>query len=284
MERFCENIKFTFSIIAFVCLTLTGFAGETFVVRSKAMDKEVNNFVIKPSYYDKSATDKKYPVIYLLHGFGGDHSSWAGIKPNLNDLADKYSIIFVCPDGAKSWYWDSPTDSKSMYETYVSKELVEAVDAAYNTIKENKFRAITGLSMGGHGGLWIGIRHPDVFSNCGSMSGGVDIRPFKKNWQIEKSLCPFDSDPEMWNSHTVMNIVDSVKPNTLNMIIDCGTEDFFFEVNESLHKKMLELKIKHDYVVRPGAHDAKYWNNAVDYQILYFAKCFWAFANAPAEK
>jgi len=60
----------------------------------------------------------------------------------------------------------------------VSKELIQWVDENYRTIAERGGRAISGLSMGGHGGLFLGFRHQDVFGACGSMSGGVDIRPF----------------------------------------------------------------------------------------------------------
>ena len=87
-----------------------------------------------------------------------------------------------------SWYWDSPKNPAYRYETFVSSELVKYIDRNYKTIADRKGRAITGLSMGGHGAMWLGIRHKDVFGAAGSTSGCVDIRPFPKNWSMNKQL------------------------------------------------------------------------------------------------
>ena len=65
-----------------------------------------------------------------------------------------------------------------------------------------------------------------------------------------------------------------IEPNSLEIIIDCGYEDFFFHVNEKLHEEMLYLNIKHDYYTRPGGHTGEYWENAIDYQLVFFNKFF----------
>ena len=82
---------------------------------SAAMNKEIPAYVVLPDSYitDKNA---RYPVIYLLHGFGGDYKTWAKhTKPNLQQLASLFNVIFVCPDGARSWYWDSPVNPSLKY-------------------------------------------------------------------------------------------------------------------------------------------------------------------------
>lgn len=245
---------------------------DTIEVYSAKMDKKIKNVVVLPSGYDKS---KQFPVIYLLHGYSGHYDTWIKqTKPTLPQEANKWNVIFVCPEGENSWYWDSPVDPKSQFETYVSKELIEYIDKNYSTVASPKGRAITGFSMGGHGGLWLGINHPDVFGACGSMSGGVDIRPFPNNWEMKNRLGTYKENTDRWNSHTVINRLDKIEPNTLSIIIDCGKDDFFFQVNEELHKAMLYRNIAHDYIIRPGAHTHPYWNNAVDYQIQYFSKFF----------
>src|SRR5690606_24955308 len=106
------------------------------------------------------------------------------------------------------------------------------------------------------------------------MSGGVDIRPFPNNWSMAKRLGPYHENKEVWENHTVINLLHLVQPNSLKLIIDCGTEDFFFLVNESLHKEMLYRNIKHDYIVRPGGHSAPYWENALKYQFLFISEAF----------
>ncbi|MEE9361187.1 MAG: alpha/beta hydrolase-fold protein [Cellulophaga sp.] len=67
------------------------------------------------------------------------------------------------------------------YETYIAKELIEAVDSNYNTDTTKSSRAISGLSMGGHGAFYLAFKHQDVWGATGSMSGGLDIHPFPKN-------------------------------------------------------------------------------------------------------
>lgn len=249
---------------------------DTVAVKSAKMDKLIKNVVIVPSqYFDEELQNEQYPVVYLLHGFGGNYASWISIKPELDDLASEYGIIIVCPDGATSWYYDSPVDKSICYETYVASELVNYIDDNYRTIPEPKMRAITGLSMGGHGGLWLGLRHPEVFGSCGSTSGGVDIRPFPKKWKLSADLGEFDSNKDVWDAHTVINLVPKINKDAGQRIIfDCGFDDFFFEVNNNLHDALLKAGIPHDYIVRPGNHNVPYWNNSIDYQLLFFVKSF----------
>ncbi len=172
----------------FFAVTLAAQTVDTIEVFSAKMNRNIKNVVILPKGYDKSK-DKTYPVLYLLHGHSGKYDSWIkGTKKTLPEDATRWDMIIVCPDGQNSWYWDSPVDPKMQFETYMSSELVSYIDKNYNTIASPTGRAVTGLSMGGHGGLWLGITHPEVFGACGSMSGGVDIRPFPDDFQISEQL------------------------------------------------------------------------------------------------
>ena len=237
------------------------------------MDKDVETVIVIPDAYYYNP-DEKFPVIYLLHGYSGNAKTWIGIKPNLLQLANERNVIFVCPDGKNSWYWDSPLDPKSRYETFVSKELIAYIDTNYRAIASPSGRAITGLSMGGHGGLWLSIRHSDVFGAGGSMSGGLDIRPFPDNWEMKKQLGEYAQNKERWDKYTVINALEKLHNNEIAIIIDCGFNDFFYEVNKNVHNKLLERGINHEFIVRPGAHNAKYWNNAIDTQVMFFRKFF----------
>ena len=264
------NKLFLLLICCFSAIYTFGKQVDTIEVFSPSMNVNVKNVVILPAGYEN---DTDFPVLYLLHGYGGNHRDWLTIRPDLPGLATLYRMIIVCPDGKNSWYWDSPINPKMKYETFIINELIPFIDSHYKTINDKSGRAITGLSMGGHGGLWLGIRHQDVFGACGSTSGGVDIRPFPNNWEMEKSLGKYLENMERWNNHTVINQLDLIKPD-LAMIIDCGTEDFFYEVNENLHKALLLRNIKHDYISRPGAHDRQYWRISIEYQLLFFSRFF----------
>lgn len=268
MKRFLS----VFLLIALFAVTLYSATVDTVSVFSAKMGKNVKTVVIKPQSYDNG---KKFPVLYLLHGYGDRYDGWVTRVPHIKDLADLYEMVIVCPDGGRgSWYIDSPVDSAFQYETFVAKELIEWVDGNYSTVPTREGRAVTGLSMGGHGGLYLAFRNQDVFGACGSMSGGVDIRPFPNNWDIAKRIGTQREHPERWEEHTVIGLLHQLTPNALKIIIDCGTEDFFYEVNEKLHKELLYREIPHDYITRPGAHNWDYWRNAVKYQVLFFHEYF----------
>ncbi len=245
---------------------------DTVETYSDAMKKKIKAIVITPDNYNSGS---QYPVVYLLHGATGNYTDWVKKATGVAENADKYNMMIVCADGGfTSWYWDSPVDPTYKYETYVTKELITYIDKNYKTIKTRNGRAITGLSMGGHGGLYLGIRHQDLFGAAGSMSGGVDIRPFPNNWDMAKRLGKYSENPDNWDKYTVINQLHLLTPNSLAIIFDCGTEDFFYKVNTELHDKMLERNITHDFIVRPGAHNWQYWTNAVGYQLLYFNNYF----------
>lgn len=265
--------KLLFLFLLSITIGASAAGIDTLHIRSKCMNKFISNLVIIPNGYNSHKTG--YPVLYLLHGATGNYKSWLDIDANLADYADKYNIIIVCPDGGyTSWYFDSPVDSTMKYETYIAQELVPYIDFAYHTLPDKRFRAITGLSMGGHGALYLAFRHQDVWGAAGSMSGGVDIRPFPNNWDIAKRLGTYATHQDNWEKNTVINMLYLLDGKSLKIIFDCGTDDFFYDSNKRLHQLMLERNIPHDYIERPGAHNAEYWRNSLKYQVLFFDNFF----------
>ena len=236
------------------------------------MQKNIPNIVITPHTYQKG---EKFPVLYLLHGAYGNYTNWISKVPELQQHADRYQMMIVCPDGNPfSWYFDSPVDSTFRYETYISKELVQQIDKKYHTIASNKGRAITGLSMGGHGAFYLAFKHPDIFGAAGSMSGGMNLEKFTNNWHIAERLGDYKKYPENWKKNTIINMVHLIKGNNISLIFDCGVDDFFYEVNKELHQKLLENKIPHDYSERPGKHNWNYWQNSLIYHLVFFNRYF----------
>lgn len=266
--------KLFFCFLSFLLVTIFSYGGkvDTIQVYSNSMQKNIPVVVILPDSYSETKT---YPVVFLLHGYSGNYAQWITQAPQIKQEADVYDFIIVCPDGGySSWYLDSPADSTSRYETFISKELVNYIDKNYSTHKNRDYRAISGLSMGGHGALYLSVRNKDVYGAAGSIAGGVDIRPFPTRWDMLRvfgdTTCCFDN----WNAHTVINVIKDLKPGELSLIIDCGYDDFFFQVNRNLHNQLVEDKIPHDYIERPGAHNKEYWKNSISYQLLYFYKFF----------
>lgn len=261
-----------------LCILLLAIASQakvdTLTIYSKAMQKNINCVVITP---DNGKANERWPVVYLLHGYSGNYANWIKRVPALQQHANEYQLMIVCPDGGfSSWYFDSPVDKNIRYETHIIKEVIPVIDSNYKTKKEKQYRAITGLSMGGHGGLFLGLRNNNLFGACGSMSGGVDLKSTGYKFDIEKRIgdSTNNTNNKYWKDYSVIDMIDKYKDSGSAMIIDCGTEDFFYKINSNLHKKMLELKIPHEYIERPGKHDWDYWRNAVQYQLLFFSNYF----------
>jgi S-formylglutathione hydrolase FrmB len=247
---------------------------DTLEIFSASMRKNIKCLVVTPDNYSPSA--QPYPVLYLLHGWSGNFAGWLTDAPQLRQHADEYNMLIVCPDGGyDSWYLDSPVDSTVRYDTYISKEVVGFVDYYFNTRRDSSGRAIAGLSMGGHGAITLAIKHPDVFGAAGSMAGGLDLRPFKKNeWDLKGVLGSPSEHWENWEGASAVNLAPRLKGRNLPLIIDCGLDDFFLEANREMHHRLLELHIPHEYTERPGEHNSAYWGSAVDYQVLFFHKYF----------
>ena len=273
-----KTLTFKLLLFSLIFITVKSKAAtvDTVITYSDAMHKSIKAVVVRPRDY---STAKKFPVVYLLHGYSGNYADWLvndKDKTGIADLADKYDVIIVCADGNySSWYLDSPVDPASKYETYIAKELVNYIDEHYSTIADRSGRAIAGLSMGGYGSLYLAFRHQDVYGACGSMSGGVDLTAYPDNWDKDKRLGSYRQNPKRWEAYSIAGMTGLLKPGALAITFDCGTEDdFMYQSNVRLHEKLLAAKIPHDFALRPGAHTWEYWGNAINYQMLFFNRFF----------
>jgi putative tributyrin esterase len=276
----------TLKILFFICcLSQSNFSQaakvDTLAISSSAMGKTYNAAVVLPNSYAKGKT--KYPVMYLLHGAYGHFGDWLKSTPNkmvVKDLADQYNMIIVMPEGETySFYLDSPTNKESQFETYITKEVIQKIDQTYRTIAEKKGRVITGLSMGGHGALYLSTRHPELFLAAGSMSGALDMGGMLQrgnNDQVKKLMQPvFGEDAgkqELYDANAVLGMIEKIKANKMPLIIDIGVDDFLIESNRELHRRLVYEKVPHDYTERPGAHTWEYWENSVPYHAYFFSK------------
>ena len=263
-----------FTLLVLTILSTMSYAAsvDTLNIPSLRMNKAVQTVIIKPEGY---RSDKTYPVLYLLHGYSGRYSDWVNKAPVIKNLVDAYQFIIVCPDGGYgSWYWDSPIDKAYAYETFVADELIQYIDQHYATVADRKGRAITGLSMGGHGALSLAFKHQDLYGAAGSTAGGVDFRPFPLNWEIANRIGSYADHPELWDKMVVHNMTHLLVPKALEIFIDCGYDDFFYDVNIELHQKLLARQIKHTFLVMEGAHNWDYWKKSIVYQLSFFNKYF----------
>ncbi|MGA0559890.1 alpha/beta hydrolase [Larkinella sp. VNQ87] len=277
-----------FSLQALAVMAL-GAKVDTLDVPSAAMKRTLRAAIVLPEQYESKKarkTARVFPVLYLLHGGSGSFRDWLTKTPDktlLHRLADQYNLIIVTPDGdPTSYYFDSPLVATSQFETFVSSELIEKIDNTYRTVRDRKGRVIAGLSMGGHGAMFISSRHPELYAAAGSMSGVMNINT--ATWKVPaefarsraenfaKLLGPPKEGDTPYPGYTMVTLADRLKANNLPLIFDIGVDDFLIEGNRELHRRLVENKTSHDYTERPGAHTWEYWENALPYQVLFFSK------------
>jgi len=268
-------MRFPVLLIAiFLTLTTQAATVDTVEIYSNSMFRSVKTVVVRPASYD-TEKNKRFPVLYLLHGAFGSYSNWIRRVPHIQELADQYHMMIVCPDGGyTSWYFDSPVDSTYRFETFVGTEVPQYIDQHYRTVNDRSGRAITGLSMGGQGSVFLAFRHAEQFSACGSMSGALHITPIRKKYDLDKRLGDTVRNKSYWTDWSALNVIEKYPKDSLSILIDCGTEDFVYPMNKAIHEKLAKLKIPHEYTERPGEHNWAYWANAIDYHVLYFRKHF----------
>ncbi len=257
---------------------------DTISVYSPSMKKNLKAAVTVPSSYSKG--DQRLPVLYLLHGGSGAFNDWhqkVTEKGLVNKMAEEYNLIIVTPGvGPASYYYDSPLMDSVNYETYITAELIPHIDKTYRTLAKKESRAISGLSMGGHGAITLSAKHPELFATAGSMSGvmNIDTRMWKvpedfRNTRLEGQkamLGAINYDAPTFNPYTAVGLVDKIKENKLALIIDCGVDDFLIETNRQMHQLLVANGVAHEYIERPGAHTWQYWTEALPVHLFFMNK------------
>ena len=251
---------------------------ETQAVRSAAMGRDIPVSIVLPKGYD-SDKDKRWPVVFCLHGAGGDHTSHA--QERERRYADKYGFIIVSPDGEKtSWWLDSPVDPRMRYETFLTEELIPYVDARYRTFACRERRAIMGGSMGGYGACRMGFRHKDVFGAVGNIYGGVDFWEFPDKWDITLRLGKRDANPSRWREFSVLADATRLRNGDLALITIVGTDDFFLSCNRKLHDLLARNGVEHTYVEYRGkdlahsSHTMDFFEYAMPIELEFFRRHF----------
>ena len=211
--------------------------------------------VILPDSY--AGSSKKYPVIYILHGFGGNNSSWRRALP-LDKSCDTFQVIFVCPDGKKCWYLDSPEQGSCLFETFFIQELLPFIDATFRTHADANGRALVGFSMGGHGAITLLAKHPDLFAGACSIAGVMDLTEFPHEWELSRVLGPCGRFKPRWQEASAVNQAGRFAGLSKTIILDCGTGDFALNGNRKEHALLRQAGVAHEYDEHPGSHDRRY--------------------------
>jgi len=271
-QMFSRMIPKTIIVLYLLSDWLAAAQLDTLAISSPAMQKNPKAVVVLPDQYQQTAS--RYPVVYLLHGWSGSYRDWPA-KIDLKPLADKYGFIIVCPDGGYAgWYVNSPIRKDSQYETYIAQEVVAFIDKNYRTVADSTGRFLCGLSMGGHGAFTLLAKYPQQYAGAGSMSGAMAMSSGDRRAGLADILGDYETNRPLWEGNSALFLADRLTGRGKAILIDCGVDDFLYQTNVALHKKLFDLKIPHDYFERPGAHSWGYWTNALEYHLLFFSKNF----------
>jgi enterochelin esterase-like enzyme len=222
---------------------------ETVEYDSKAVGVKRKATVYTPPGYSK---EKKYPVLYLLHGIGGDENEWrrGGVPGAILDnlYADKKAapMIVVMPNG-RAQKDDRPGSNPfatapafAAFEKDLLNDLIPFIEKTYPVKADREHRAIAGLSMGGGQSLNFGLKNLDTFAWVGGFSSAPNT---KRPAELVK-------DP-----------AEAAKKLRL-LYVACGDKDNLFRISEGVHKMLDEKKVPHVYRVTPGGgHDFRVWKS-----------------------
>lgn len=258
---------------------------------SKILGKEVQYSIYLPAGYDESS--RRYPVLFLLHGYTDDETAWVQfgevntIYEQQLEFGETAPMIIVMPDAGVSWYVNS-ADGKIRYEDFFINEFIPFIDATYKTRPVKEFRAIAGLSMGGHGTLLMALKHPELFTAAAPLSAGIHTKeelislPEERWVQLLGPIFGIKlKGEERLTEHFMKNYIpeiirtgDADKFKTVKFYIDCGDDDFLIKGNMELHALMIDKEIPHEFRVRNGGHNWEYWRTALPEVFRFVSAAF----------
>lgn len=241
---------------------------------STSIGDERTLLVILPPDYDTAV--RRYPTLYLLHGYDADITGWAR-GTNLSAYAARHQLIIVTPDASRGWYVNSVSDQKAKFDDFIVKDVIGYVDAHFRTVPEPFARAIAGVSMGGFGAIFLGLKHHDTFVAIGSFSGALaaahekppalaadapeEMRKAVRDY--EALVGKFDSsehkdrDPFEWAAKIPVEDVPM-------LFIVCGGEDGNAEPTHEFLALLAKRRIPYEYrEISPRGHDWKIWDEEI---------------------
>ena len=261
-------------------LFLTNFIyGQSKVFDNLTMNSEILNMERNYAIYlppDYETSSRSYPVLYLLHGLGDDQTGWIQFG-EVKKIADNSIIngnatpmIIVMPDAntGRVGYFNMPSKDW-MYEDFFFNELMPHVESKYRIKSEKKFRAISGLSMGGGGTFTYALHRLDLFSAAAPLSAATGSLNVEESLQRIKRYGIEFTRAEMeflLKTNHPLELIDNIPLNKLNSIrwfIDCGDDDYLYEDNSLIHIAFSKKGINHEYRVRDGAHTWTYWRESL---------------------
>lgn len=279
-------------------------------IESLALGVSKNYMVYLPEGYSES--EKRYPVIYVLHGWGVTERIWTSPALNIQGLADSIDLqaIIVMPDADRNVYINAltgpeynecmnarqpyPNNNEDRqefcvrthnYEDYFLQEVIPTIESSYRTITSREGRALSGESGGGLGSLQLALRHQQLFSSVASHSG---ITELLYDSQDEGRMTSVDDHPGLggfewmlgrditrWQNYEPWSLIEELEDGVLSIYLDCGSEDGFFIYAQRFHEKLERLDIAHEYQWHEGGeHNDAQFTAGMENGLLFHQRHF----------
>lgn len=248
-----------------------------FTTRTPSLDRDVAVTVRLPAGYE--ASERSYPVLYLLPPTGGDRRFWTDLM-GVGELTEGLPLIVVMPDAGKVGFytdWREIGDrSAPQWETYHIEELIPWIDSEFRTVDGRDGRAVAGASMGGLGALMYAGRHPDLFAAAASLSGPAELKPQgmlrllglvgRGPALAERIWGPPDTELKNWVVHDPVAIASGYREVDLILLAGNGrpegstgpvqdpVEGLIYRMNLNLHRRLSKLGIRHVWAPGAGGH------------------------------
>ena len=282
---------FAILTLAMMASAQSGKVFDELTMDSKILDMERKYAIYLPPDYETS--ERSYPVLYLLHGAGDDQTGWVQFGEVLH-IADKAILegtatpmIIVMPDGkTKRRGYFNDLKNEWRYEDFFFEEFMPYVESTYRIKGEKRYRAISGLSMGGGGTFMYALHHPELFSSacplsayCGPLSREDMDAQMKRGNRGPASEEEID---KWYKQHSAIELINAIDPdelkknrqNQVRWYIDCGDDDFLYEGNSLAHIAMRKKEIPHEYRVRDGGHTWTYWRESLPGVLSFISAAF----------
>jgi putative tributyrin esterase len=237
--------------------------------QSESLGQERTFNILLPLDYETSTS--RYPALYLLHGHGQGGSSWSYMT-NLSGYAARYKLIIVMPDASNSWYVNAVADPNARFEDYIVKDIIGYVDSHYRTVPLPRARAVAGLSMGGYGAAFLGLKHYRLFTAMGTFSGALtaahdvptehDTEQDREFQQEILHVFGAPGSPER-QQRDPLALLEKVPPAEMPMIyVACGGQDGLLRENRAFVQLLAEKKIRYEYrEISPRSHSWDFWDD-----------------------
>lgn len=262
-----------------------GKVSDNLSIPSKILKMDRKYAIYLPADYETSG--RSYPVLYLLHGAGDDQTGWVQFG-EVKLIADKAiaegkstAMIIVMPDGntGQRGYFNSPKGDWN-YEDFFFQEFIPTIEKTYRIKADKRYRAISGLSMGGGGTFMYALHHPELFSSACPLSaycGPLSVAELARPWEKQLEGLTDEAKQKYYERHSALELIKAMpddQKKAVRWYIDCGDDDFLFEGNSLVHIAMRKKEIPHEFRIRNGAHNWTYWRESLPEVLDFISQAF----------